>query len=201
MRLRWLWKPRGRGLARADSPSAASERKGRAFFGSFDGASRFFRSFRQTEAALPSMRVQVSRDRAAVIAKKTAGQGCTRAAVRRRRRGGTPPPRPPSPPPPLPMFGADSQNFASAPRGLKQKIFRPAFGGDHAQRPLRHVPIRGKAHAQIPNCLWISAICRAVSCSSSSLSSIVEKVVPATQTPGQCPRAGTGLNGPQPPFD
>ena len=35
-------------------------------------------------------------------------------------------------PPPLPMFEADSQNFASAPsvpRGFTLKKFRPAFGG------------------------------------------------------------------------
>ena len=44
--------------------------------------------------------------------------------------GGAPPP----PPPPLPMFEADSQNFASAPsvpRGFTLQNFRPAFGGDH----------------------------------------------------------------------
>ena len=42
-----------------------------------------------------------------------------------------PPPRPP-PPPPLPMFEADSQNFALAlSRGFKLKHFGPAFGGDH----------------------------------------------------------------------
>ena len=43
--------------------------------------------------------------------------------------GGVTPPLPP--PPPLPMFEADSQNFASVPRGLKLKICLPAFGGDH----------------------------------------------------------------------
>ena len=40
----------------------------------------------------------------------------------------------PPPPPPLPMFEADSHNFAlvpSVPRGLKLKIFWPAFDGDH----------------------------------------------------------------------
>ena len=39
-----------------------------------------------------------------------------------------------TPPPPLPMFEADSQNFAStpsAPRAFKLENFRPAFGGDH----------------------------------------------------------------------
>ena len=42
-------------------------------------------------------------------------QSCIRA-VHRRRKGGLRPPRPPSPPPPpLPMFEADSQNFAAAP--------------------------------------------------------------------------------------
>ena len=56
------------------------------------------------------------------------GQGCIRRAVHRRRRGGTPPPGPP-PPPPLPMFEADSQNFASAPRGFKRKIFWPPSAG------------------------------------------------------------------------
>ena len=44
-----------------------------------------------------------------------------------------PPPRDPTPPhPPLPMFEADSQNFASAPsvpRGFKLKHLWPAFGG------------------------------------------------------------------------
>ena len=56
------------------------------------------------------------------------GQGRIRMAVHRRRGGGYPPP------PPLPMFGTDSQNFASAPsapRGSKLQNFRPAFGGDH----------------------------------------------------------------------
>ena len=46
--------------------------------------------------------------------------------------GGVTPPPPLDPPPPLPMFEADSQNFASAPsapRGFKLK--RPSFGGDH----------------------------------------------------------------------
>ena len=46
---------------------------------------------------------------------------------------GVPPPRPP-PPPPLPMFEADSQNFASAPsvpRGFKLKDIWPTFGRDH----------------------------------------------------------------------
>ena len=40
------------------------------------------------------------------------------------------------PPPPLPMFEADSQNFASAPsvpRGCTLNNFRPAFGGDHRE--------------------------------------------------------------------
>ena len=55
-------------------------------------------------------------------------------------RGGTSPDPPylpplgPPPPPPLPMFEADSQNFASAPsvpRGFKLQNFRPSFGGDH----------------------------------------------------------------------
>ena len=44
---------------------------------------------------------------------------------------------PPPPPPPLPMFEADSQNFASAhsvPRGFKLQNFRPAFSGDHRRR-------------------------------------------------------------------
>ena len=42
--------------------------------------------------------------------------------------------RPPGPPPPLPMFEADSQNFASVPsvpRGFTLQILRRAFGGDH----------------------------------------------------------------------
>ena len=59
-------------------------------------------------------------------------QGCIRTAVHRRRGGGTPPP--PSRPftrPPVPMFEADSQNFASVPRGFQLRNFRPAFGGDH----------------------------------------------------------------------
>ena len=59
------------------------------------------------------------------------GQRCIRAAVHCRRRGGTPPM---DPPPPLPMFEADSQNFALeplAPRGFKLKDFLPAFGRDH----------------------------------------------------------------------
>ena len=46
--------------------------------------------------------------------------------------GGVPPPG--RPPPPLPMFGADSQDFASAPsvpRGFTLQNLRPAFGGDH----------------------------------------------------------------------
>ena len=46
--------------------------------------------------------------------------------------GGYPPLDPP--PPPLPMFEADSQNFASTPsvpRGLKLQNFWPDFGGDH----------------------------------------------------------------------
>ena len=41
---------------------------------------------------------------------------------------------PPPPTPPLPMFEADSQNFASVPsvsRGFEPKKFRPAFGEDH----------------------------------------------------------------------
>ena len=52
-------------------------------------------------------------------------QGCIRTAVHCRRRGGCPPLDPP-PPPPLPMFVADSQNFAAAPsvpRGFKLQIF------------------------------------------------------------------------------
>ena len=55
-------------------------------------------------------------------------------------RGGYPPPPldPPSPrPPPLPMFEADSQNFASeplAPRRYKLQFFWPAFGGDQVLR-------------------------------------------------------------------
>ena len=63
------------------------------------------------------------------------GQRCIRTAVHRRRRGGYPtpwtPPPPDAPPPHLPMFEADSQNFASAPsapRGLKLWL---ASGGDH----------------------------------------------------------------------
>ena len=55
-------------------------------------------------------------------------KGCMRTAVHRRTRRGAPPP-----PPPLPMFEADSQNFAaapSAPRGFELKIFRPTFGGN-----------------------------------------------------------------------
>ena len=53
-------------------------------------------------------------------------------AVHRRRRGVPLDPSPP--PPPLPMFEADSRTAASAPsvpRGLKLKIFWPAFGRDH----------------------------------------------------------------------
>ena len=54
--------------------------------------------------------------------------------------GGVPPPRPlrppgpPPPPPPLPMFEADSQNFASAPsvpRGFTLQNVWPPFGGDY----------------------------------------------------------------------
>ena len=45
--------------------------------------------------------------------------------------GGIPPLDPPPPPPPLPMFEADSQNFALTPRGFKLKILWPAFAGDH----------------------------------------------------------------------
>ena len=48
--------------------------------------------------------------------------------------GVPPPPRTPSPPP-LPMFEADSQHFASAPRGFLLKNFWPAFGGDHRETP------------------------------------------------------------------
>ena len=51
--------------------------------------------------------------------------------------GGVPPP-PPDPPHPLPMFEADSQNFASAPsvpRGFELQNFRPAFGGGHRGTP------------------------------------------------------------------
>ena len=47
--------------------------------------------------------------------------------------GYPPPPTPPRRPPPLPMFEADSQNFASAPlapRGFRLKFFSPAFGED-----------------------------------------------------------------------
>ena len=47
--------------------------------------------------------------------------------------GGAPPP-----PPTLPMFEADSQNFASAPsvpRGFRLQNFWPAFGGDHRGTP------------------------------------------------------------------
>ena len=61
-------------------------------------------------------------------------QGCIRTAVHRRRRGGYPPPPLRPPPPPLPMFEADSQNFASAPsvpRGFTLQNFRPPFGGGH----------------------------------------------------------------------
>ena len=51
------------------------------------------------------------------------------------RGGGYPPWSPPSPPPPpLPMFEADSQDFASAPsvpRGFTLQNSRPAFDGDH----------------------------------------------------------------------
>ena len=46
--------------------------------------------------------------------------------------GGAPPP-----PPPLPMFEADTQNFAaapSAPRGFKFQNFWPALSGDHRGR-------------------------------------------------------------------
>ena len=47
--------------------------------------------------------------------------------------GGVPPLTPlPPPPPPLPMFEADSQDFASAPsvpRGFMLQTFSPAFGG------------------------------------------------------------------------
>ena len=42
-----------------------------------------------------------------------------------------PPPPPRPPPPPLPMFEADSQRFASVPRGFKLQNIRPALGGDH----------------------------------------------------------------------
>ena len=48
--------------------------------------------------------------------------------------GGKVPPPPGPPPPPLPMFEADSQNFASAPsvpRGFELTNFWPAFGGEH----------------------------------------------------------------------
>ena len=48
------------------------------------------------------------------------------------RRGATPPSTPP--PPPVPMFEADSHNFAlapSAPRRLKPQSFFPTFSGDH----------------------------------------------------------------------
>ena len=47
-----------------------------------------------------------------------------------------PPPGPPLPPPPVPMFEADSQNFASmpsVPRGFKRKKIRPTFSGDHGE--------------------------------------------------------------------
>ena len=46
--------------------------------------------------------------------------------------GGGTPPWTPLPPPPPPMFGADSQNFASAPsvpRGFKLKTFGPPSAG------------------------------------------------------------------------
>ena len=36
-----------------------------------------------------------------------------------------------TPPSPLPMFEADSQHFASVPRGFTLQKFRPAFGGDY----------------------------------------------------------------------
>ena len=48
--------------------------------------------------------------------------------------GGLPPPRlDPSPPhpPPIPVFEADSQNFALVPRGFTLQNLRPPFGGDH----------------------------------------------------------------------
>ena len=68
-------------------------------------------------------------------------EGSIGMAVHRRRRRGYPlhPPPPPHPQTkgtPLPMFEADSQNFASAPssRGLLFKNFRRAFGGDPGRR-------------------------------------------------------------------
>ena len=51
--------------------------------------------------------------------------------------GGYPPPLDPPPPPPLPMFEADSQNFASAPsvpRGFTLQTFSAPFSGDHRGR-------------------------------------------------------------------
>ena len=72
--------------------------------------------------------------------------------------GGLPsPPLPgplrPPPPPPVPMFGAESQNFASAPsvpRGFNLRNFWPAFGREHRgtsggggsqPTPFRHPPL------------------------------------------------------------
>ena len=48
------------------------------------------------------------------------------------------------PPPPLPMFEADSQNFASAasvPRGFTLQKFWPAVGGDHRGRGVPAKPL------------------------------------------------------------
>ena len=59
------------------------------------------------------------------------GQGWIRTAVHRRRS-----PPPPALPSSLPMFEADSQNFASAPRGFKLKNFRPPANRPPPSDPL-----------------------------------------------------------------
>ena len=76
------------------------------------------------------------------------GQRGIRTAAHRRRKGGTPPPLRPPPPPPLPMFEADSQNFAlapSVPRGLKLESCGPpsvgTIGGPKEEGcPSQHPP-------------------------------------------------------------